>query len=114
MLRNDKLKLYKSLKSLLNEQKCLKQTAFRIMRLVYATFHNPYWQIATVWDVDDVYSVRPELNHDQAMKVLLEIISNHDTEIGINWEVLENTADYLYPKSGSEHHDIDTQEWECI
>jgi hypothetical protein len=53
-------------------------------------------QIAIVWTVDDVLEMRPDLNEDQAWKVLLFIEKHHDAGIGINWEVIEATAQILF------------------
>ena len=98
MQRTNKLRLYKGLKELLSEQECSKRTAYSIMTLVYETFYHPDRQIASVWDVEDIYSLRPLLNHEQAMQVLLQADYSQDANMGINWEVLETIADELFPQ----------------
>ncbi len=49
------------------------------------------------WYTSDVQDVRPDLNDDQAWEVLQEIKSNHDATVGINWDVISDTADNLFP-----------------
>lgn len=96
MQNSTKLNFYKSLKALLNEGACSERTAYKIMKLTYEIFHHLDRQIASVWDVEDVYSIRPNFSHEQAMKVLQNAVARHDATIGINWDVLENQADLLY------------------
>ena len=55
-------------------------------------------QIAIVWSIGDVQSVRPDLTDAQAMQVLLRVQDKHDASIGVNWEVLEITADIMFPE----------------
>ncbi len=50
------------------------------------------------WHVDDVFNQRPDLNHEQACKVLEFISRKFDAEIGINWDVIDSAAHYLYPE----------------
>ncbi len=52
--------------------------------------------ISIVWSVEDVLSVRPDLTEEQAWEVLKSIKNHHDATIGINWDVLNITADLLY------------------
>lgn len=54
--------------------------------------------IAVEWCVDDVQSERPDLDEDQAWHVLETAYFEHDANDGINWDVLNYWADYLYPK----------------
>ncbi len=54
--------------------------------------------IAIIWSVDDVFNVRPDLDTKQAINVLKRVKSSHDACIGINWDVLKDCADDLYPK----------------
>ena len=54
--------------------------------------------IAIVWQVEDVKSVRPDLNEEQCKQVLQECDRRHDATIGINWEVIEIHADLLFPE----------------
>lgn len=55
-------------------------------------------QIADIWCVEDVQSVRPDLTDDEAWEVLLEVKRHHDANFGITWDVLERHADQLYPE----------------
>lgn len=50
------------------------------------------------WHVDDVLTIRPDLDPDKAANVLARIKHAHDANIGINWEVLEVVAEDLFPK----------------
>ena len=54
--------------------------------------------IATIWYIDDVKGVRPDLTDDQAWEVLQEVERHHDAEYGINWTTLEITAEMLFPE----------------
>ncbi len=53
-------------------------------------------QMAFIWSVDDVQSVRPDLTDEQAWEVLLHAKRNHDANFGINWDVLSVIAESLY------------------
>ena len=53
--------------------------------------------IADIWSVGDVSDVRPDLTRDQAMAVLQQVIRRHDANNGINWDVLSDAADSLFP-----------------
>jgi hypothetical protein len=52
--------------------------------------------IASIWDYSDVLSVRPDLTKAQAWRVLQATEKHHDANIGINWEVLEFHAQFLF------------------
>lgn len=54
-------------------------------------------EIAIVWSIDDVLSVRPELSADDAWAVLQDCKRNHDATIGISWDVIGCVADELFP-----------------
>jgi hypothetical protein len=54
-------------------------------------------QIAVIWSVDDVQQERPDLNPDQAWKVLQRVKKYHDCNYGITWEHLRMAADDLFP-----------------
>lgn len=54
--------------------------------------------ISIKWSTVDVLSVRPDLTEQQANKVLDALYNRHDATIGINWDVIENTADDMFPK----------------
>jgi hypothetical protein len=51
------------------------------------------------WHVDDVLNQRPDLTEDQACDVLDRLADNFDANIGINWEVIDACAHYLYPET---------------
>lgn len=53
-------------------------------------------QMAFIWSVDDVQSVRPDLTDEQAWEVLLLAKHGHDANFGINWDVLSTLAESLY------------------
>jgi len=56
--------------------------------------------LATIWSVEDVQSVRPDLADDQCREVLHDCGRHHDAEIGINWTVISTVADDLFPRNG--------------
>lgn len=53
-------------------------------------------EIAIIWGVEDVQSVRPDLSDDQAWEVLKFAQRGHDASLGFNWECLEIAAESLY------------------
>lgn len=57
-------------------------------------------QIASIWSIDDVLSIRPDLSPEQAWDVLQQAEGNHDANIGINWEVLRFHAENLFGEAG--------------
>jgi hypothetical protein len=48
---------------------------------------------AKIWHVDDVLSINSDLSRDRARLVLTMAMDNHDANIGINWEVLQEYID---------------------
>jgi hypothetical protein len=52
--------------------------------------------IAIEWGIEDVQSVREDLNDEQAWEVLKQVERRHDAEIGINWDYIAAVADDLY------------------
>jgi hypothetical protein len=54
--------------------------------------------IATLWHIDDVKGVRPDLTDEQAWEVLEQCDRRHDAEIGITWQVIEIHAADLFPE----------------
>ena len=50
------------------------------------------------WSVEDVQQQRPDLNWEQACDVLYSLAHNFDANIGINWDVIDCTAQDLYPE----------------
>lgn len=69
-----------------------------IERLVDKNYYNPDKQVAIIWSIQDVKSVRPHLTNEQAMKVLEHVKRSHDATIGVSWETLEITSDMLFPR----------------
>jgi hypothetical protein len=53
------------------------------------------------WSVDDVLNQRPDLTEEQSCEVLALIAKTFDANIGINWDVIDSAAEYLFPE-GSE------------
>lgn len=53
--------------------------------------------IAIVWCIEDVQSVREDLDDEQAAHVLATCEARHDADVGINWEFIGAVADSLYP-----------------
>ena len=53
-------------------------------------------QIAIVWCIEDVQSVRADLTEDQAWEVLQFVDRTHDANLGINWDCLECAAQILF------------------
>ena len=63
-----------------------------------ATFYEETGTLVDEWNVDDVQQQRPDLNNEQACEVLEFISRKFDAEIGINWDVIDCAADYLFPE----------------
>jgi len=55
-------------------------------------------QIATIWSIEDVHDVRPDLTDEQAWEVLEYVGRKHDAEWGITWTTLETVADDMFPE----------------
>ena len=53
-------------------------------------------QIASIWSVDDVLEIRPDLTEDEAWDVLQAVEDDHDANVGICWDVLEYHATCLF------------------
>jgi hypothetical protein len=53
-------------------------------------------QIAAIWGTEDVQAVRPDLDTDQAWKVLQQVDRDCLAEYGITWDTLRDTAEDLY------------------
>lgn len=61
--------------------------------------------IASFWSVEDVFSVAPNIMHEEAQEVLAEVDRRHDATIGINWDVLQSVAERLFPASTEDTED---------
>ena len=59
-------------------------------------------QIAVLWGIEDVQSIRPDLDDDQAWHVLQAAERHHDCNYGITWETLELTADSLFEQPNAD------------
>lgn len=59
-------------------------------------------QIEIIWHVEDVIATCPTLTRKQAQEVLRRLQANHDASIGINWDVIEQTANELLQEPESE------------
>jgi len=58
--------------------------------------------LADDWHLEDVQSVRPDLNDEQCADVLESLADNFNANDGINWEVIEAAAESLYPSEAAE------------
>jgi len=56
-------------------------------------------QVAVVWSIEDVQSVRPDLTAEQSWVVLLQCRKVHDADHGFTWALLECVADSLFPET---------------
>ena len=64
--------------------------------------------ISIVWSIEDVQAVREDLTDKQAVKVLKALKENHNAEVGINWDVIEVTADDLFPEGEDSEDGLDS------
>jgi len=55
-------------------------------------------QVAVVWSIEDVKSLRPDLTDDQAWDVLEQAYDVHDCEWGFTWTHLQTVADDMFPE----------------
>ena len=53
-------------------------------------------RIASIWCIDDMKYIRPDLSDKQAWEVLKVASQSEDASVGINWEVLEWHAESLF------------------
>ena len=53
--------------------------------------------ISIEWHVDDVLCECPDLTKEQARKVLHTVKQYHDSDLGVNWGVIRETAWIMYP-----------------
>ena len=58
-------------------------------------------QVAVIWSVEDVQSVRRDLTDAQSWEVLQQCRQVHDCELGFNWLLIETVADDLFPEPES-------------
>ena len=50
------------------------------------------------WHIDDVHSIREDLTAQQCAEVLEAVGDNHDSEVGVNWDVISFWAEDLFPE----------------
>lgn len=60
------------------------------------TNFNPKREVAIIWTVGDVQTVRPDLTDEEALDVLLKCKYKHDCDVGINWDVIRDVADIYF------------------
>ena len=58
-------------------------------------------RVAVIWSIEDVRSLRPDLDDDQAMDVLEACIDQHDCEYGFTWTFIEDMSYALFPHQGA-------------
>lgn len=63
------------------------------------------WYLSDDWHIEDVQTVRPDLDDDQCIDVLSALAEGFDANNGINWEVIEYTAELLYPTTAENDDD---------
>ena len=68
-----------------------------------ATINYERKELVDTWCVDDVQTVRADLNDEQSFQVLCRVAHNFDAEYGVNWDTLKITADDLYSIYICEH-----------
>lgn len=56
------------------------------------TRFNPKKEVAIIWTVSDVQTVRPDLTDEEALSVLLKCKHKHDCDVGITWDVIRDVA----------------------
>jgi hypothetical protein len=56
------------------------------------TNFNPKREVAIIWTVGDVQTVRPDLTDAEALDVLLKCKYKHDCDVGITWDVIRDVA----------------------
>ena len=54
-------------------------------------------EVAVIWAIEDVQSVREDLSDDQAWEVLLQCKRVHDCNHGFTWELIEVVSDTMFP-----------------
>lgn len=67
-------------------------------RLSRGRAESPYDFSLQGWSVGDVVSVRSDLYPGEAQRVLEEAVYRMDSSVGVNWDVLEAQARWLYPR----------------
>lgn len=60
-------------------------------------------QIAHIWGIDDVQTIRPDLDDDQAWQVLQAVERCLNSEYGVSWQTIKDTAEELYGPRRERH-----------
>ena len=53
--------------------------------------------ISIGWSIEDVQELRPDLTDDQCRDVLRRVEDRHHADIGVNWDIIEEAAEELFP-----------------
>jgi hypothetical protein len=56
---------------------------------------EPDTEVAIIWSVEDVWEVSPKLTPEQAIQVLRLVKRHHDSNQGVNWDVIESWATHF-------------------
>ena len=54
--------------------------------------------LMVMWHKEDVGEVRPDLTDKQCVQVMRIIKERHDASVGVNWDVISDAANILFPK----------------
>lgn len=57
-------------------------------------------EVAVIWCVEDVQSLRPDLDEEESWHVLQRCRKVHDCNHGFTWDLIQYVADDLYPTKG--------------
>jgi len=57
---------------------------------------NNQTTISITWGISDVQVIAPNLTNEQAMDVLQSVKANHDANVGITWDVIEEQVIFSY------------------
>jgi len=58
---------------------------------------NGVFYLTDEWHIEDVQSIRDELNQEQCEAVLEAIAENYNASIGITWDEIEFWVNQLFP-----------------
>lgn len=67
----------------------------------FAMLTDPNY-IAIWWGVEDVQEMRPDLDEEQARRVLKCLEHDHDASYGINWDSITDQAEYIFGEAPEE------------
>lgn len=66
--------------------------------MAHVTTENGVTYLRDDWHIEDVQVGNEWITDEQAIDVLEHVARNHDSEVGINWEVINFWAYELYPE----------------